>query len=339
MFHHNTPYFLSALEITRDSKTVLFYRNFDRFSGGHLKVWDYFTHVLHSPNHVPFIYFYSNPTVWDASNPWKGIDPTLIVSSPIAHPDAIFIDGLDWQTLDPISRQKSPIPIINLVQHIRHADPDNLRHPFLKCKAIRICVSEEVKVSLLKTGWVNGPLFAIPNGIDLSALSPSMNCPQKDVDILIAALKEPNFGYALKHHLETSGQKIQVLTAQRPRSEYLQQVARAKITIFLPNRQEGEGFYLPALEGMALGTLVICPDCVGNRSFCLPGYNCFRPGYNLESILEDVDQANRLSETQLGQMLTHARQTAMNHSLHQERQAFWEILNQIDQLWSADAIV
>jgi len=53
--------------------------------------------------------------------------------------------------------------------------------------------------------------------------------------------------------------------------------------VFLPNQKEGEGFYLPALEGMAVGTLVIFPDCIGNRSFCLSGYNCFRPDYTTES--------------------------------------------------------
>jgi glycosyltransferase involved in cell wall biosynthesis len=49
-------------------------------------------------------------------------------------------------------------------------------------------------------------------------------------------------------------------------------INQAKITVFLPYR-DIEGFYMPALEGMALGTLVVCPDCIGNRSFCLPGYN------------------------------------------------------------------
>ena len=41
----------------------------------------------------------------------------------------------------------------------------------------------------------------------------------------------------------------------------LEQIARARVTLFLPNPREG--FYIPALEGMALGTLVVCPDCDG----------------------------------------------------------------------------
>ena len=56
---------------------------------------------------------------------------------------------------------------------------------------------------------------------------------------------------------------------------------------------EGEGFYLPALEAMALGSLVICPDCIGNRSFCLPGRNCFRPNYDLNSVIDSVQSAEK----------------------------------------------
>ena len=46
-------------------------------------------------------------------------------------------------------------------------------------------------------------------------------------------------------------------------------MARARVTVLVPNPKEG--FYLPALEAMALGTIVVCPDCVGNRSFCVAG--------------------------------------------------------------------
>jgi hypothetical protein len=38
-------------------RTVLFYRRYRRFHGGHLKVWDYFSHVLASPEFTPRIEF------------------------------------------------------------------------------------------------------------------------------------------------------------------------------------------------------------------------------------------------------------------------------------------
>ena len=81
-----------------------------------------------------------------------------------------------------------------------------------------------------------------------------------------------------------------MLTEHVPRDEFLDAMRRARVTLFLPN--EEEGFYLPALEGMALGTIVVCPDCVGNRSFCLPGVNAFRPDYRLMSWCRDGDSAH-----------------------------------------------
>ncbi|MGL5135262.1 MAG: hypothetical protein ACRC78_22250 [Planktothrix sp.] len=53
-----------------------------------------------------------------------------------------------------------------------------------------------------------------------------------------------------------------------------------------------------------MGTLVICPDCIGNRSFCLPGYNCFRPDYTVESLLRTIQQALQYSQTQVKPLLT-----------------------------------
>jgi len=48
---------------------VLFYRYYRGFTGGHLKVWDYYDHVKASSNFIPQIYF-SAESVWDSLNPW-----------------------------------------------------------------------------------------------------------------------------------------------------------------------------------------------------------------------------------------------------------------------------
>ena len=38
-----------------------------------------------------------------------------------------------------------------------------------------------------------------------------------------------------------------------------------------------EGFYLPAIEAMAMGHIPIGPACVGNRDYCKNGYNSLIP--------------------------------------------------------------
>ena len=103
------------------------------------------------------------------------------------------------------------------------------------------------------------------------------------------------------------------------------------MTIFLPNKTEG--FYLPALEGMAMETLVICPDCIGNRSFCLPGFNCLRPDYAKDAIIEAVKTAVELSSEKAELLLSNASETATNHTLQNERASFLGILDIVDELW------
>jgi glycosyltransferase involved in cell wall biosynthesis len=315
-----------------DRQSILFYRDYGGFTGGHLKVWDYFNHVTFSRNYSASIYF-TPQSSWDASNPWLNLEKNFLLSQPLEHPDLIFMEGLDWQLLDERYKHNSPVPIINLIQSFRHGYPDNPRYPFLQYKAIRICVSPEIKQYLEVHAKVNGELLVIPCGLDPTQIPESLDWEQKDDHILIAALKEPELGQTLQIELEKTGNKVELLTTQIARSEYLEQLNRARITVFLPNQKEGEGFYLPALEGMATGTLVICPDCIGNRSFCLPEYNCLRPDYRVESLLNAIQQALQCSQTQIEEILAHGKQTANEHNLLKERQAFLEIIDHVHEIW------
>jgi hypothetical protein len=309
---------------------VLFHRNYRRFSGGHLKVFDYFTHVHQSNQYYPGIYF-SPGTIWDDTNPWLPQRDRAVASWEAASPGALFLDGKDWFILDPSARERSAVPIVNLIQHIRHAQPRDPRYAWLRHKAVRVCVSEQVAAAIQGSGIVNGPVFVIPNGIDLACLPKPSDAPSPDCDVLIAALKQPALGLALKQKLERAGRRIELLSTHLRRREYLDRLSRARVTVFLPN--QAEGFYLPALEGMALATLVVCPDCVGNRSFCKDGYNCLSPQPALEAVRNAAESALALQDGERQLMLHRARETAVQHDLIKERTAFLEILENLDQIW------
>ena len=129
-------------------------------------------------------------------------------------------------------------------------------------------------------------MFVIPNALDAASLPAPAPLSQRDIDLLIVAYKQPALGRLLHWRLSQPGKRILLLTKAVARPRFLELVNGAKVTLFVPNR--AEGFYLPALEGMALRTLVVCPDCVGNRSFCLPGDNCLRPPYRIGAIVAAV---------------------------------------------------
>jgi glycosyltransferase involved in cell wall biosynthesis len=310
-------------------RTVLFFRNYKAFHGGHLKVWNYFNHVLASPVFEPRVWF-SEQTTLDSQNPWRDSQDLVVDRQHPIRPAVSFVGGAHWRLLDRYPYADPSIPVINLVQHVRHADPERRLAKYLHRKAIRICVSQEVADELRATGLTIGPLIVIPNAIDLSDL-PSRNGAIEKVDVLIAAGKEPDLGVEIADRLAQEGRVVDLLVERIPRPEFLSRMRAAYTTVYLPH--ETEGFFLPALEGMALGTIVVCPDCIGNRSFCLPGHNAFRPNYVVDDVIRDAEAALALHPEQARQLRENARRTAEEHSLERERDAFLEILHNIDELW------
>jgi glycosyltransferase involved in cell wall biosynthesis len=331
-------------------RRVLFFRDFRRFSGGHLKVWDYFNHVREMPGYVAEIQF-SEETVWDSSNPWLPLRESISRTEKTAPADMLFLAGMDWERLSLSEREHSHRPIINLIQHVRHADPTHALHAFLHHKAIRICVSEEVRQALSKTGKVNGPLFTIPNGLDFSLL-PKL-APEPQHDLLIAGLKQPELARDLAAQFssssvpkrgwftelfspstrrsKTGSLRVKTLTTEKPRTEFLQLLSQSRVALFLPTPTEG--FYLPALEAMAVGAITVCPDVIGNRSFCLPGINCYRPAYEPRAILRAAHDALSLPLAQRFSLQAEARKTAARHDIREERRKFQELLGNLNQLW------
>jgi hypothetical protein len=315
-------------------RAIVFFRNYRKFTGGHLKVRHYFEHVYHSGMYTPRVWL-SPSSVSDGANPWargKPNDgPSRATSQAFSKmsPGGLFLGGRDWHFLDRTVRARSPIPVLNLIQHVRHAVPADPRYQFLNHRAVRICVSPEIQSAIGETRRVNGPVFVVPNGTELGGIPPRRG---RQSGILIAALKQPRLGLDLKTEIEKQhAVKITLLDQLVPRDLFLEHLATAAITVFLPSATEG--FYLPALEGMATGTLVICPDCVGNRSFCLPGYNSFRPAYKMDALVGAVAGAMELTGSARASMIAAASRTTATHCLDAERTRFLEILGHLDELW------
>ena len=210
-----------------------------------------------------------------------------------------------------------------------HCDPPNLRYSFLKHKAIRICITPEVAQAVRDTKQANGPVLVIAQGIDPAPLY-AVGQLQKTMDLLISAVKAPELGVVLYERLKGLG-RVELLRESLPRDQFLRRLAEAQTCLLLPFADEG--FYLPAAEAMGLGTLVVCPDCVGNRSFCLPGHNCVRPPYATDAIEQAAREAMQMSSEQRRRVLASARDTFNRHSLLAERESFVKLLLEINQLW------
>jgi hypothetical protein len=305
-------------------KRVLFYRDLQQYSGGHQKVADYFEHLASSNTFAPYISF-SQASRWDEFNPWLGKD--VVEYRPTDY-DYVFLAGLDWRTYLAAERPQSQ-PVINLIQHVRHAELAEDVYEYLGQRAIRICVSQQVADAIQGTGRVNGPVFTIPNGVALPELDAG-----KAYDLVVLGIKQPGLALSVYDQLRASGLKILLVDQQVPRRQWFECLAASRIALLLPNHTEG--FYLPALEAMNYCDIVIVPDCIGNRDFCKDSQNCLMPEYNIESILASVNQATYLLQNEhvLTEFKREMGDTLRVHSLANERKAFLELMGDVKSLWS-----
>lgn len=307
-----------AMDATAD-RVLLFRRDYRELTGGHLKVRHYFAHAEHSTRFRPRIYF-TPDSLRGPDNPWHGITPPPLDVWRPAAAAALFVAGLDWEAVpDP-----SPAPVINLIQHVRHAHAGDPRRPFLVRPAVRICVSQEVADAIAGTGAVNGPIHVIPNGIDLENIPSAV---ERDIPVLVAGLKNPGFAAELAARLSGMGVAVQVFDTLRPRQEFLDRLSRARVVVTLPTREEG--FFLPALEAMAAGAVVVCPDCIGNRGFCRDRETAFRPPYTIDDVVAASIAAVTQAPGEAAALRAAAAAEAKKHGLAAERLAFLRILDSV----------
>lgn len=305
---------------------ILFYRDLQYFSGGHLKVFHYFQHALGSKRYTPRIAF-SPASLWDPSNPWRGHQDYRHDWDPHSA-DIVFLAGMDWQYALENGLREFNGPVVNLIQHVRHADPNQALYGFLSQAATRICVSDAVADAILATGKVNGPVLTIINGVESDPIAETVrNADATREPVLVLGTKRTQFAQELDAALRRSGVATTLHDRFIPRDEFLELLRRHSIVVCCPD--VSEGFYLPALEAMARGAFVVCPDCVGNRGFCINEQSCLSPAYTVSGMVEATLSARDFPTDAFDRIRAKGIQISRSHSLARERESFLRVLDQI----------
>jgi hypothetical protein len=302
------------------TKTMLFHRTFRTFTGGHMKVLDYYRHTQAAGGYRAEIY------VSQDSRPdhlWRGEIGQVAQYLP-SKADVLFVAGMDWKALDDHPGIEERIPVINLIQSVRHASPARELHRFLSRRATRICVSAEVAAALDATGRCNGTIHVIPAGIDQGLIPP--RCKDPPVDVFICGYKRPQLALDVAGRLARKGLSVDCLIAAVPRPDFLARMSRARLAVLLPYREEG--FYLPALEAMVMGCVVICPDCIGNRSFCINGVTAVVPKDNAADIEAAVTRIAR-SPLTADELCSRASTVSLGFDVGAERVAYHQLLEKL----------
>lgn len=331
-----------------DKRRILFHRAFppEAFkagtSGGQQKVRDVFEYARQSTDFEPKVYFPVD-TVWhdNPGNVWLPYRKEALKNWDPRPGDILFLAGKDWGQIQPDPTLRSDIPILAIAQP-RHVRPEDPRHDFLQHRAIRIAKSRAGQ-EILQNHGVNGPVFLIPDAIDFSHLPAPTAVPE--TDLFIVGLKNPGNARELKARLEDhfgDALRIEIQDAKLPtREDFLAMLNRCRIACFftVPPERGLEGFYLPALEAMVLEKLVVCPDAIGNRDFCLADKTCVMPAdHSVDAYFDAVLRAVAMSDEEVREMKTAARAQAEHHRMESEREAYWELFGLADEIWRTESL-
>ena len=333
---------VDGCEDREQARQVWFHRTFMGLSGGHLKHSHYFDHVLRMQGFTPRISFsgdtWNEPVTRGRQRLWPAGVGVIAEQWEPGSRDVLFLAGVDWRYFFESGLEDLTNPRLNLIQHVRHAHRDTELYRYLGERAIRICVSEEVADAISATRRTNGPVLTIPNGIDVAPFeSVGDGSPARFEDrrcpIVIIGYKSPELAQGLSERLDAQRIEHRLVSEFLARSAFLTLLGESRIAVCLPRSEEG--FYLPALEAMALGCLVVTLDCIGNRGFCRHDENCLVAEHNADSLLGTVRKVLAMSVQERRRMHLRARDTAVEHSLEVERQRFRAILGDVDRLWGS----
>lgn len=306
-------------------RRMLIYRDYREYSGGHGKFLDYVAHIDAHPDWQAEVYL--TPDSIRHDNPFADLPNRIADWRPDAC-DALLLGGMDWTAVPAPGNPNQPV--VNLLQHVRHADADLPLRAFLSRRAIRIGNSSLVTEAVRATGEVNGPLVTIPSGLDLAQLRRVGSQPIT-TDVFVDGVKQRALGEAVAAALRTRGLRVHLQAERIPLAEYLQAMAAAVIAVPLPHATEG--LYLPGLNAMAMGRALVQPDCIGSREYAIDGTNALVPAREAASIADAVCRLHGDHDLRR-RLVDAARAAVIRFDLATERQQFHKLLDRIDHLWT-----
>jgi hypothetical protein len=315
-------------------KTVLFYQHFGKkgvVRGAHHKTFDFFNHIKSFADYKPLIYF-DEDSIWDENLPWFNcfdIMPTL--KDLKVKPDILFLNsGKDWIKYSEHKTISDTTPIISPVNNFRAVNPGHRSYEFLSRKAIRLCPSKELYDATNDHPDVNGKTIYLPNGVGIFEEAENLKNDKK-YDILIVGNKNPIMARELLSEIKHLNVNIEVIDSWISKKEFQIKLAQSHMSVHLPKKIEEH--YIPGVEAMMLDSLVIIPDCIGNRSYSKHNETCYISEYNIESMAKTIYSMIDISENLKKQLLKNAKKESKLFTLENERDVILRALKMTTKMW------
>jgi glycosyltransferase involved in cell wall biosynthesis len=302
---------------------ILFLTSFFNFSGGQVKVRDYFQHCLEHPSLEPYLYF--TPKFHEryaGTDVWRDIPEERIVPEvALERCRAIFVTAKDWKYLPKHVPLDGKV-VINFHQSLNEVQPDRRAFRYLSKTAVRVCTSGEVFAAIAP--HAKGVATVVLPGIPLELFG--QGGPRRDGSVLIWGRKHPHLAQRLHDELAARGRGVTLRITNASREEFAGLLREHDVFVGLT--LEREGFYLPALEAMASGCAVVCDDAMGNRGYCIDGETCLL--VQREDFDGHVAAVERLlADSELrGRLRRQGCDVAERYSLGREREDFYRVLDE-----------
>ncbi len=315
-------------------KTVLFYQHFGKkgvVRGAHHKTFDFFNHIKSMTGYQPVIYF-EEDSIWDDNLPWYDCFekmPTL--KDQKVEPDILFLNsGKDWIRYTQHRKIPQGMPVISPVNNFRALNPEHKSFEFLTEKAIRLCPSPELYNAVKTHHLTNGHTVYLPNGVGINDEANTVKY-KKTIDLLIVGNKNPEMAQQLSEKVQSLEQNIVVIDEWISKKDFQLLLAKSKVSVHLPKVVEEH--YIPGVEAMMLDSLLIIPDCVGNRSYSQHLKTCVLCDYSLEGMTEAIQLIQNMPKNDQEQLKANAKEESKKFTIQNEKNVLEELLNMTNVNW------
>ena len=153
----------------------------------------------------------------------------------------------------------------------------------------------------------------------------------KKYDILIVGNKNPIMARELLSEIKHLNVNIEVIDSWISKKEFQIKLAQSHMSVHLPKKIEEH--YIPGVEAMMLDSLVIIPDCIGNRSYSKHNETCYISEYNIESMAKTIYSMIDISENLKKQLLKNAKKESKLFTLENERDVILRALKMTTKMW------
>ncbi len=315
-------------------KKVLFYQHFGKkgvVRGAHHKTFDFYHHIKTFTDYEPHIFF-DKDSLWDADIPWFHLFESMPTLDDLDFsPDILFLNsGKDWIKYTENRSIPDDVPIVSPVNNFRAVKPGHKSFDLLPTKAIRLCPSQELYEATVNHPNTNGKTIYLPNGVGITEEAQNLQSNKK-FDLLIVGNKNPSLAREIFSQAKHLDLVIEVIDGWISKEAFQNKLAQSRISMHLPKMVEEH--YIPGVEAMMLDSLVIIPDCVGNRSYSQHMKTCVVAEYSLTGMLDALKQVLEMDLITKKQLHFNASKHSELFRIEYEQNTLLEILDSTTSMW------